>query len=64
MELALATLLKTIHGLVWVAALSCISCGSECESACGTRHFKSCCFNYLKKRSDPCHYYLLSWILV
>lgn len=25
-------------------ALSCDSCGSECARACGTRHFRSCCF--------------------
>ncbi|KAK4882433.1 hypothetical protein RN001_005752 [Aquatica leii] len=42
-----------VLGVVWGAALSCISCGSECESACGTRHFKTCCFNYLRKRSPP-----------
>ncbi|KAB0790074.1 hypothetical protein PPYR_15606 [Photinus pyralis] len=47
----LASLL--ILGLVWGAAFSCISCGAECEASCGTRLFKSCCFNYLKKRSDP-----------
>ncbi|XP_017778793.1 PREDICTED: uncharacterized protein LOC108564304 [Nicrophorus vespilloides] len=31
---------------------SCNSCGMECENACGTRNFKTCCFNYMKKRSD------------
>ncbi|KAL9703190.1 hypothetical protein quinque_006708 [Culex quinquefasciatus] len=34
------------------AALSCDSCGRECASACGTRHFRTCCFNYLRKRSS------------
>lgn len=24
----------------------------ECASACGTRHFRTCCFNYLRKRSN------------
>ncbi|KAJ8942680.1 hypothetical protein NQ314_010002 [Rhamnusium bicolor] len=41
--------------VMWGEAQSCNSCGSECQSACGTRHFRTCCFNYLKKRSstDP-----------
>ncbi|XP_053680439.1 uncharacterized protein LOC128731352 [Anopheles nili] len=44
--------------VLWVAcsfpvALSCDSCGRECASACGTRHFRTCCFNYLRKRSSP-----------
>ncbi|KAL1508954.1 hypothetical protein ABEB36_003768 [Hypothenemus hampei] len=30
---------------------SCHYCGAECVKACGKRHFRSCCFNYLKKRS-------------
>jgi hypothetical protein len=33
-------------------AESCNSCGAECKSACGTRHFRTCCFNYVKKRSN------------
>ncbi|XP_062557248.1 uncharacterized protein LOC134222121 [Armigeres subalbatus] len=45
-----------IYCVLWVAcsfpmALSCDSCGRECASACGTRHFRTCCFNYLRKRS-------------
>nr|CAD7576513.1 unnamed protein product [Timema californicum] len=35
----------------WTLALSCDSCGRECTSACGTRSFRTCCFNYLRKRS-------------
>lgn len=35
-----------------VNAMSCDSCGSECARACGTRHFRSCCFNYVRKRSS------------
>lgn len=31
------------------------SCGSECKNACGTRHFRTCCFNYVKKRSENFH---------
>ncbi|KAG5876214.1 hypothetical protein JTB14_010421 [Gonioctena quinquepunctata] len=50
-ELALLALLF-ILGVVWSRAQSCNSCGSECQSACGTRHFRTCCFNYLKKRSS------------
>jgi hypothetical protein len=33
-------------------ALSCDSCGRECQEACGTRSFRTCCFNYLRKRSN------------
>jgi hypothetical protein len=33
-------------------ALSCDWCGQECQSVCGTRNFRTCCFNYLRKRSD------------
>ncbi|XP_071451533.1 uncharacterized protein Trissin [Hetaerina americana] len=32
---------------------ACDSCGRECASACGTRSFRTCCFNYLRKRSSP-----------
>lgn len=42
-----------VLGVVWGEAETCNSCGSECQSACGTRHFRTCCFNYLKKRSNP-----------
>ncbi|XP_037049723.1 U-scoloptoxin(20)-Cw1a [Bradysia coprophila] len=35
------------------SAISCTSCGDECAEACGTRHFRTCCFNYLRKRSSP-----------
>lgn len=35
------------------SALSCDQCGQECRQACGTRHFRSCCFNYVRKRSSP-----------
>ncbi|XP_062125618.1 trissin [Drosophila sulfurigaster albostrigata] len=34
-------------------AIPCDSCGKECASACGTKHFRTCCFNYLRKRADP-----------
>lgn len=32
-------------------SVSCDSCGQECQAACGSRHFRACCFNYLRKRS-------------
>ncbi|XP_061399271.1 trissin [Musca vetustissima] len=35
------------------SAIPCDSCGNECASACGTKHFRTCCFNYLRKRTDP-----------
>ncbi|XP_055600084.1 uncharacterized protein LOC129749184 [Uranotaenia lowii] len=41
-----------LYCLLSVAAISCDSCGQECASACGTRHFRTCCFNYLRKRSS------------
>ncbi|XP_051174877.1 U-scoloptoxin(20)-Cw1a [Leptopilina boulardi] len=31
-------------------ALSCDQCGRECMKICGTRGFRACCFNNLKKR--------------
>ncbi|TDG47429.1 hypothetical protein AWZ03_006157 [Drosophila navojoa] len=34
-------------------AIQCDSCGKECSNACGTKHFRTCCFNYLRKRTDP-----------
>ncbi|KAI8124469.1 Trissin [Lucilia cuprina] len=36
-----------------VFAIPCDSCGNECANACGTKHFRTCCFNYLRKRTDP-----------
>ncbi|XP_058834379.1 uncharacterized protein LOC131691766 [Topomyia yanbarensis] len=41
-----------IYCVLLSTALSCDSCGKECTSACGTRHFRTCCFNYLRKRSS------------
>ncbi|EEB17027.1 conserved hypothetical protein [Pediculus humanus corporis] len=45
--------------ILWATAIlslpysgSCDSCGKECQSACGTRGFRACCLNYLKKRSS------------
>ncbi|CAH0403794.1 unnamed protein product [Chilo suppressalis] len=45
--------LVLIGSTLWASGLSCDSCGSECLSACGTRHFRSCCFNYLRKKRGP-----------
>lgn len=32
--------------------MSCDSCGDECVSSCGSRRFRACCFNYLRKKRD------------
>lgn len=40
-------------GVVCGEVLSCDSCGRECAAACGTRQFRTCCFNYLRKRTAP-----------
>ncbi|KAH9635173.1 hypothetical protein HF086_009513 [Spodoptera exigua] len=32
---------------------SCDSCGSECAASCGTRRFRACCFNYLRRKRAP-----------
>ncbi|XP_053601798.1 uncharacterized protein Trissin [Plodia interpunctella] len=45
--------LMLIGSTLWATSLSCDSCGSECASACGTRLFRSCCFNYLRKKRLP-----------
>ncbi|XP_048003664.1 uncharacterized protein LOC125239932 [Leguminivora glycinivorella] len=39
---------------VW-GTFSCDSCGNECVKACGTKHFRACCFNYLRKKRGPEH---------
>ncbi|PZC71907.1 hypothetical protein B5X24_HaOG212278 [Helicoverpa armigera] len=31
----------------------CDSCGQECAPACGTRRFRACCFNYLRRKRGP-----------
>nr|P0DQF0.1 RecName: Full=U-scoloptoxin(20)-Cw1a; Short=U-SLPTX(20)-Cw1a; Flags: Precursor [Cormocephalus westwoodi] len=33
-------------------ANDCDLCGRECVSACGTKMFRVCCFNYNRKRSN------------
>lgn len=59
-----AMVLFCIYLFVWeygfVSAMSCDSCGSECKQACGTRHFRTCCFNYVRKRSNSMHPYPLN----
>ena len=35
-----------------IEALNCNSCGRDCSAVCGTRQFRSCCFNYIRKRSS------------
>ncbi|XP_073964327.1 trissin isoform X2 [Choristoneura fumiferana] len=44
--------LMLIGSTVW-GTFSCDSCGSECVKACGTKHFRACCFNYLRKKRGP-----------
>ncbi|CAL8141987.1 unnamed protein product [Orchesella dallaii] len=36
-----------------VDGLRCNSCGTECSVMCGSRNFRACCYNYIKKRSIP-----------
>lgn len=48
--------MNSVGTVLWASctiqgAYSCDSCGRECAAACGTRHFRTCCFNYLRKRS-------------
>jgi len=31
--------------------MRCDSCGMECSNMCGSRSFRICCLNYVKKRS-------------
>ncbi len=38
---------------VSVDGLRCDSCGPECSVMCGSRTFRVCCYNYIKKRSAP-----------
>ncbi|XP_061726191.1 uncharacterized protein LOC133531799 isoform X2 [Cydia pomonella] len=46
--------LMLIGSTVW-GTFSCDSCGNECVKACGTKHFRACCFNYLRKKRGPEH---------
>lgn len=40
-------------GVLCALQTTCKSCGNECEQACGTRRFRGCCFNYLRKKRGP-----------
>nr|QHB80574.1 trissin [Carabus violaceus] len=53
MRIGIFITLVVIGGVVWGEVLSCDSCGRECAAACGTRQFRTCCFNYLRKRTTP-----------
>lgn len=33
-------------------SISCDQCGQECAGICGTRQFRACCFNNMKKRNS------------
>nr|XP_034173717.1 trissin [Osmia lignaria] len=37
---------------LWIfgETISCDQCGRECADICGTRQFRACCFNNMKKR--------------
>ncbi|RVE50684.1 hypothetical protein evm_004594 [Chilo suppressalis] len=48
MKATVFVLLVLIVGVC--VANQCGSCGSECAAACGTRRFRTCCFNYLRKK--------------
>lgn len=50
MKLSLMRKFHLSGSVVW--ANSCGACGKECEKSCGTKFFKSCCHNYLRKRAD------------
>lgn len=41
-------------------AMQCDACGADCSRACGTRHFRTCCFNYVRKRTNNLHPYGLN----
>ncbi|KOB75781.1 Uncharacterized protein OBRU01_07188 [Operophtera brumata] len=40
-------------GMIYASKMSCDSCGQECAPSCGTRRFRACCFNYLRKKRVP-----------
>ncbi|CAH2100978.1 unnamed protein product [Euphydryas editha] len=48
-----AFLILMCIGTLLAASMSCKSCGPECAPACGTRHFRTCCFNYLRRKRGP-----------
>nr|XP_012152795.1 PREDICTED: uncharacterized protein LOC105664152 [Megachile rotundata]XP_012152796.1 PREDICTED: uncharacterized protein LOC105664152 [Megachile rotundata] len=54
-------LLLAVYAL-WIfgETLSCDQCGRECADICGTRQFRACCFNNMKKRQFNSG--LQSWI--
>nr|AKN21250.1 trissin precursor [Locusta migratoria] len=39
--------------VVALCSATCDFCGRECSKACGTNYFRTCCLNYLRKRSGP-----------
>ncbi|KAJ0170069.1 hypothetical protein K1T71_014675 [Dendrolimus kikuchii] len=60
LKIAAIVSLMLIGSTIWAGGLSCDSCGSECASACGTRHFRSCCFNYLRRKRGPDNFWSLN----
>ncbi|KAJ8705651.1 hypothetical protein PYW08_012697 [Mythimna loreyi] len=59
--LKIATIFVFIF-LVSSAWSACDSCGSECASACGTRRFRACCFNYLRRKRGPDAFKKIQWL--
>uniref|UniRef100_A0A2A4KA74 Trissin n=1 Tax=Heliothis virescens TaxID=7102 RepID=A0A2A4KA74_HELVI len=47
------TAVLSLMFIVSSAWAGCDSCGQECASACGTRRFRACCFNYLRRKRGP-----------
>lgn len=52
MKLSLLVVIMLI-GMLYASSMSCGSCGTECASSCGSRRFRACCFNYLRKKRGP-----------
>ncbi|XP_045120428.1 uncharacterized protein LOC123509892 isoform X3 [Portunus trituberculatus] len=53
MQIYLAMVLAAwavVVGTCSSSTVSCDSCGPECQTACGTKNFRACCFNFLRRR--------------
>ncbi|XP_045120427.1 ras-associated and pleckstrin homology domains-containing protein 1-like isoform X2 [Portunus trituberculatus] len=52
MQIYLAMVLAwaVVVGTCSSSTVSCDSCGPECQTACGTKNFRACCFNFLRRR--------------
>ena len=47
----LFSLLFNITFIESTSAITCESCGPKCFPACGTKFFRTCCYNFNRKRS-------------